>query len=230
MEKDKTPSKAVLIIRTVFTTLFCLAAIFIPAGTIRWTEAWVFIIFYAVAMTAAIRWMKKNAPDLLKERMKKKKDTKRWDKLFMALYSVFLLVLIILPGLDAVRYGWSHVPTIAKVLAFFGYIPGFWIAFWAMRENAFLSDVVRIQEDRGHTVCTTGPYRYVRHPMYVGVFLIMLCFPLSLGSLYTFIPAGIIIILFFFRTALEDKTLKKELPGYKEYAQKVRYRLLPGIW
>jgi protein-S-isoprenylcysteine O-methyltransferase Ste14 len=230
MAKNKTPSKPILIIRTVFTILFCLAAIFIPAGTLRWTDAWLFIILYAVAVTAAVRWMKKNAPDLLKERQKKKKDAKRWDKLFMALYSVFLLVLIILPGLDAVRFRWSSVPLIAKVLAFVGYLPGFWIAFWAMRENAFLSDVVRIQEDRGHTVCTTGPYKYVRHPMYVGVFLIMLCFPLSLGSLYTFIPAGIIIILFFFRTALEDKTLREELPGYKEYAQKVRYRLIPGIW
>jgi len=99
-----------------------------------------------------------------------------------------------------------------------------------MRENAYLSDVVRIQEDRGHTVCTTGPYKYVRHPMYVGIFVIMLCFPLSLGSLYSFIPAAIIIILFFIRTALEDKTLLEELPGYKEYAQQVRYRLIPRIW
>ena len=111
-----------------------------------------------------------------------------------------------------------------------GYIPGSAVAFWAMRENAFLSDVVRIQEDRGHTVCTTGPYRYVRHPMYVGVILIMICFPFSLGSLYTLIPAFIIVILFFIRTALEDKTLLEELPGYKEYAQRVRHRLIPGIW
>jgi protein-S-isoprenylcysteine O-methyltransferase Ste14 len=99
-----------------------------------------------------------------------------------------------------------------------------------MRENAFLSDVVRIQEDRGHTVCTTGPYKYVRHPMYVGVLLIMLCFPLSLGSLYTLIPAGIIILLVLVRTALEDKTLMEELPGYKKYARQVRYRLIPHIW
>ena len=99
-----------------------------------------------------------------------------------------------------------------------------------MKENAFLSDVVRIQEDRGHTVCTTGPYRYVRHPMYVGVILIMICYPLSLGSLYTLIPAVIIVILFFIRTALEDKSLHEELTGYKDYAQNVRYRLIPGVW
>ena len=230
MAKAKTPSKFTTIIRTIFTTLFAIAAIFVPAGTLKWTEAWLFIILYTAAVVAAIFWMKKKAPDLLKERMARKKDVKSWDKIIMFLYSCILIVILILPGLDAVRFRWSNVPLIAKVLAFIGYIPGFWIAFWAMRENAFLSDVVRIQEDRGHTVCTTGPYKYVRHPMYVGVFLIMLCFPISLGSLYTFIPAVIIVILFFFRTALEDKTLLEELPGYKEYAQKVRYRLIPGIW
>jgi protein-S-isoprenylcysteine O-methyltransferase Ste14 len=230
MEKAKMPSKAITIIRTIFTILFAIAAIFVPAGTLKWTEAWLFIILYAVAVVAVLFWMKKKAPGLLKERMKRKKDVKSWDKIIMFLYSCILIVILILPGLDAVRFHWSNVPLIAKVLSFIGYIPGFWIAFWAMRENAYLSDVVRIQEDRGHTVCTTGPYKYVRHPMYVGVFVIMLCFPLSLGSLYAFIPAGIIIILFFFRTALEDKTLREELPGYSEYAQKVRYRLIPGIW
>lgn len=230
MEKGKTPSKAKRSIQAAFTTLFALAAIFVPAGTLRWTEAWVFVILYTVAVTAAVAWMKKRSPGLFQERTRRKKDAKSWDKMFMALYSIFLLILLILPGLDAVRFRWSTVPSIAKVLAFLGYLPGFAIAFWAMRENVFLSDVVRIQEDRGHTVCTTGPYKYVRHPMYVGVILIMICYPFSLGSLYTLIPAAIIIGLFFFRTALEDKTLKKELPGYKEYAQKVRYRLLPGIW
>jgi protein-S-isoprenylcysteine O-methyltransferase Ste14 len=230
MEKTRTPSKPVVVIRTIFTTLFCLAAIFIPAGTLKWTEAWVFIIFYAVAVTAAVMWMKKKSPGLLKERTKRKKDAKSWDKMFMAFYSIFLIVILILPGLDAIRFRWSNVPLFVKILAFMGYIPGFWMAFWAMRENAFSSDVVRIQEDRGHTVCTTGPYKYVRHPMYVGVILIMLCFPLSLGSLYTLIPAVIIVALFVMRTSLEDKTLREELPGYEEYAQKVRYRLIPGIW
>ena len=230
MEKGKKPSKAVMSFRAAFTALFALAAIFVPAGTLRWTEAWIFIILYTAAVTAAVAWMKKKAPGLFQERTRRKKDAKSWDRIFMALYSIFLLILLILPGLDAVRFRWSNIPSIAKVLAFIGYLPGFWIAFWAMRENSFLSDVVRIQEDRGHTVCTTGPYRFVRHPMYVGVILIMICYPFSLGSLYTLIPAAIIIGLFFFRTALEDKTLQNELPGYMEYVQKVRYRLIPGLW
>ncbi len=230
MGKPKTPSKPKMILQAIITILFGLAAIFVPAGTLKWTEAWLFIILYAVAVTAAIFWMKKKAPDLLKERMKKKKDAKSWDKIFMAIYSTTLIFTLILPGLDAVRFHWSTVPLIAKILAFIGYIPGGWIAFWAMKENAFLSDVVRIQEDRGHTVCTKGPYKYVRHPMYVGTITAMICIPMVLGSFWALIPAVLIAILFVVRTAMEDRTLMEELPGYREFAARVRYRLLPGIW
>lgn len=230
MDTNEMPSKTNIVIRTGLTALFILALIFVPAGTFQWTEAWIFLALYAVAVAAALIRMRKKAPDLLKERMKRKKDAKRWDKIFMIIYSIFLMFLLMLPGLDAVRFGWSKVGLLVKLLAFFGYLPGFAIVYWAMRENAYLSDVVRIQEDRGHTVCTSGPYKYVRHPMYLGVILIMLCYPLSLGSLYTLIPAVIIVILFVIRTALEDKTLNEELAGYKEYVQKVRYRLFPGLW
>jgi protein-S-isoprenylcysteine O-methyltransferase Ste14 len=174
--------------------------------------------------------MKRRAPDLLKERLTRNKEIKSWDKMIMTVYSFLLIILLAVPGLDAVRFGWSEVPLVVKALGFFGYIPALVFAFWAMRENAYSSDVVRIQEDRGHTVCSTGPYRYVRHPMYVGVILFVLCFPLSLGSLYSFIPASIIVVLFIIRTSLEDKTLQEELPGYKEYTQTVRYRLIPGVW
>ena len=148
----------------------------------------------------------------------------------MLAYSIMLLPLVILPGLDAIRFQWSSVPVAVKIVAFIGFFPAMGACFWAMKENAYLSDVVRIQEDRGHEVCTTGPYRYVRHPLYAGVILIMVCLPLFLGSLFSLIPASFIMILFIIRTALEDKTLQKELPGYKEYAQKVRYRLVPGVW
>ena len=192
------------------------------------------IIFPAILLFATVTgvmiWMKINAPGLLKERMSRNKEIKSWDKIIMIAYSFLLIILLAVPGLDAVRFGWSEVSLIVKALGFIGYIPATSFAFWAMRENAYASDVVRIQEDRGHTVCTTGPYRYVRHPMYTGVILFVLCFPLSLGSLYSFIPASLIIVLFIIRTSLEDKTLLEELPGYKEYAQKVRYRLLPGVW
>jgi len=230
MKQSHTPSKAKIIVRTVITVLFGLAVIFIPAGTLNWPEAWLFLFLYFSFVTSALIWMKKNSPGLLKERMSRKKDVKTWDKILMIVYSFFLIILLVTPGLDSVRFRWSNVPLIIKVLGFIGYLPATVLAFWAMKENAYASDVVRIQEERGHTVCTSGPYQYVRHPMYSGVILIMLCYPLSLGSLYTFIPASIIIFLFMLRTSLEDRTLLKELPGYKEYTQKVRFRLFPGVW
>lgn len=230
MKQNKERSKAKIIIKTVVTVLFAFAVVFVPAGTLNWPEAWVFLLLYFVFVTAALIWMKKNAPGLLKERMSKKKDTKSWDKKFFTAYSIFLIALLIVPGLDAVRFGWSEVPLFVRVLGFLGFIPAMGFAFWAMKENAFASDTVRIQKERGHTVCTTGPYRYVRHPMYVGVILFLLCFPIALGSFYTFIPAFINTALFILRTSLEDKTLQEELPGYKEYAQEVRYRLFPGVW
>ncbi len=230
MTNNQRPSKTRIIVRTAVTVLFIFALVFIPAGSFHWPEAWLVLFFYFSVVTGAFIWMKKNAPGLLKERMSRKRDVKSWDKIIMTIYILILMVLIIVPGLDAVRFHWSEVPLIIKVLGFIGYIPAMGFAAWAMRENAYLSDVVRIQKERGHTVCTTGPYKYVRHPMYVGVILFILCFPLSLGSFYALIPALMIVVLFIVRTSLEDKTLQEELPGYKEYAQKVRYRLLPGVW
>jgi protein-S-isoprenylcysteine O-methyltransferase Ste14 len=225
-------SKLKIAVKTVLMTIFFLALIFVPAGTFKWPEAWIFLFLYFSWLTAVIIWMKKNDPELLKERMtaRKKKDVKRWDKVFMVAYALAALVLSVLTGLDAVRFRWSHVPFSVKVIGFLGFILGASIVTWTMKENTYLSEMVRIQEERGHQVCTTGPYQYVRHPMYVGVIIFIFCLPLALGSLYSLIPAFIIVILFFVRTALEDKTLHNELPGYKEYAEKVRYRLIPGVW
>lgn len=230
MRQSRDLSKATIIVQAAVTVLFMLALFFVPAGTLHWPEAWIFIFLYLTAVAGISIWMKKKAPGLLKERMSRKKDIKSWDRKFRIAYFFLLIALLIIPGLDAVRFHWSSVPLILKGLGFIGFIPGLALAFWAMKENAFASDVVRIQEDRGHTVCTTGPYRYVRHPMYAGIILFLLFFPLSLGSLYTYIPAFIIIVLFAIRTSLEDKALQKELPGYAEYSQKVHYRLVPGVW
>lgn len=230
MRQSRDPSKAMIIIKTVVTVLFTLTVLFLPAGTLNWPEAWLFLLFYFTVVTAMMIWMKKKSPGLLKERMTRKKEAKSWDRKFLISYCFVLIFMAAIPGLDAVRFRWSEVPLILKVLGFIGYVPSLGFAFWAMKENAYASDVVRIQADRGHAVCTTGPYRHVRHPMYVGVIFFLLCFPLSLGSFYTFIPAFIVVVLFIIRTSLEDRALQQELSGYKEYSQKVRYRLLPGVW
>ncbi len=229
-EKTGRRGKILRALRIVLTLAFVIALIFVPAGTLKWPEAWILLVVYFVVVTVVVLWWKRHAPDLLRERMSRKKEAKSWDKTLMAVYTLILLVLLVVPGLDAVRFGWSKVPPVLKVLGFLGYAPAMALGLWAMMENAFLSDVVRIQKDRGHTVCTTGPYRHIRHPMYTGVILFFLCLPLSLGSWYSFIPAAVIVALFVIRTALEDKTLKAELPGYAEYAERVRFRLVPGLW
>jgi protein-S-isoprenylcysteine O-methyltransferase Ste14 len=218
------------IVRLIFTLFLFFTLVFVPAGTLKWPEAWIFIFLYLGSVTWIVLWLRKNDPDLLKERTKRKKDIKRWDRVIILVYVFFLCSLLVTAGLDAVRFRWSQVPVVLKILGFLCLTPGFVLGFWTMRENTYLSDRVRIQEDRGHKVCTTGPYRYVRHPMYGGIILVILCFPFALGSFYALIPAFIIAALFVLRTSLEDKTLREELEGYKEYAESVRFKLIPGLW
>jgi protein-S-isoprenylcysteine O-methyltransferase Ste14 len=228
--RGKAFSKVTKAIRLIFSIVLFLALFFVPAGTLKWTEAWILIIFYMASVFGVVLWLKKNDPGLLKERSQRKKNVKVWDRIFILVYVFFLLIMLCITGLDAVRFQWSFVPVFLKIIGFLGFIPGFILGFWAMRENTFLSDRVRIQVDRGHKVCSTGPYKYVRHPMYVGVIIVMLSFPFALGSLFAVIPAIIIVKLFIIRTALEDRTLQDELPRYKEYTEAVRFRLLPGVW
>ena len=207
-----------------------MALFFGSAGTFNWPEAWFFLFLYAVAVIGIVRWLKKHSPELLKERMSRRKDAKTWDKIILILYSLLVMMMLAVAGLDAIRYQWTHVPPVLKVLGFLGFIPAYMLIFWTMTQNRYLSEVVRIQKERGHEVCTTGPYRYVRHPMYVGVIIFVLCLPLALGSFFALILSAAIIFVFLIRTSLEDNTLQKELPGYKEYAEQVRYRLIPGLW
>jgi len=222
--------KALRIVRIVAAVVLLFALFFVPAGTLDWPEAWIFIALYLGFVGGMVGWMKKRNPDLLKERQRKKPDAKRWDKILVRVYTGVLTAMFVVVGLDAVRFRWSHVPLAWKAIGFLGLVPPSLIMFWALKENNYLSDFVVIQEDRGHRVCTTGPYRYIRHPYYAGIIALFLFIPLALGSLYGLIPGVIIGLLFIARTALEDKTLRRELPGYEDYAQRVRYRLLPGIW
>jgi protein-S-isoprenylcysteine O-methyltransferase Ste14 len=204
--------------------------IFIAAGTFNWPRLWFFLGFYAVTTSTLVLWLKKRDPALLKERMTVKKDVKGWDKTIIRIYTVVLMVMYIVLPLDAVRFGWSRIPAVLSWLAFSGIFVSWSLVFWAFRENAYLSAFVRIQTDRGHAVCTTGPYRFVRHPMYLAVILSILCVPLFLGSLYSLIPAGFVVGLFVLRTSLEDRTLQRELPGYADYAAKTRWKLVPKLW
>jgi protein-S-isoprenylcysteine O-methyltransferase Ste14 len=225
-------SKTKTIIKVIAAFIIFIALLFGPAGTLNWPEAWIFLILYSLSITLLVIWLKKHDPELLKERVsvQNKEDVKKWDRIIISIFSILFLVLLAVTGLDAARFHWSQVPLWIKIFGFLCFVPASILIFLVMKENTYLSEMVRIQEDRGQQVCTTGPYKHIRHPMYIGIITFLLCLPLALGSFYALIPASLAVILFILRTSLEDKTLQKELPGYDEYAEKVRYRLIPGVW
>ena len=208
-----------------------LAAFFGSAGTLAWPEAWLYMIIqYSFSMTFAI-WLKKYNPELLRDRMAfLKPAAKRWDKAILLVSTIVFVPYLILPGLDAVRFQWSSVPSLIKVVAFIGIILSLVLVFWVMKENTYLSRIVEIQKERGHRVITTGPYQFVRHPMYLAVIVLFNSIPVALGSLWSLIPSAVLTLLILIRTFLEDKTLHEELQGYSSYAEKVKYRIIPGIW
>ena len=220
-----------VIIRLILGYVLMAAFLFIPAGSIYWIEAWIYIILQFSFSIATFLWLRKNNPELLRERMGLvKREVKSWDKVLMISTTPFFFALIVIPGLDAVRFHWSFISGEVKMLGTIGIFFSLTLFFVVIRENTFLSNVVRIQEERGHCVITTGPYRFVRHPMYVAVITLFFAIPVALGSLYGIIPAGFLAVGIIIRTSLEDKILQRELSGYKEYTQETKYRLLPGVW
>ena len=207
--------------------------LFVCAGDIGWWQAWVYSLLFVAAGLGGRFLAERRHPGLLAERQSidNIQTVKTWDKVLAPLMALSLsLPLVIVAGLDH-RFGWSPAfPLWLILIGFFLIAFGYAFAVWALVENRFFSSVVRIQTDRGHVVCDTGPYRIVRHPGYAGNILPLLGIVLALSSLWTLIPAAVALVIAVIRTALEDRTLQEELPGYKEYARRVRYRLFPGIY
>ncbi len=206
------------------------AALFLGAGRLDWWEAWVILLVYFAIAAAAALWLLFHDPGLSAERSRVGKNVKSWDKVLVSLNLLLTLAQWAVIGLDAGRFGWSSVPTGVRVLAGCVLLSSFGLTGWASQVNTFLSGQVRIQAERGHHAITTGPYHYVRHPMYVGMILLDLSLPLLFGSGWALAISAVMISIVFVRTALEDRTLQAELPGYEEYARQTRYRLLPGVW
>jgi protein-S-isoprenylcysteine O-methyltransferase Ste14 len=206
--------------------------LFLAAGTVDWTWGWAQLIVLAAFLVAHPLLLIPINPELLAERETgfRGEGVKSWDKWIAGLAAGALLPLWVVAGLD-VRFHWTgEVPIAFHVGGLLANILGYALFLWSMVSNAFFSEGVRIQEERGHTVATGGPYRYVRHPGYAGAIVAGLATPFLLGSLWGLIPAVISATLYVVRTGLEDKTLMEELPGYPEYAQQTHCRLLPGLW
>jgi protein-S-isoprenylcysteine O-methyltransferase Ste14 len=218
------------ILQVLFSIVLMGVVLFLTAGRIAWPAAWIFLGTYTLVILTLGVWAARKHPEVVNERGKIAHDAKSWDKLLMTLYTVMLIAVFVVAGLDAGRYGWSTMPLTAQIAGYIAFLLATMVTYWAMTVNPFLATIVRIQTDRGHYAVTTGPYRYVRHPMYAMMFLMWPGIVLELGSWWALLPAVAIIIIFVIRTALEDKTLQTGLPGYAEYAQHTRYRLIPGIW
>jgi protein-S-isoprenylcysteine O-methyltransferase Ste14 len=219
-------------IKTIISLVIFAVVLFVPAGRVDWLAGWALLGGFIIAVGLLAVWMGRRDPALMAERQNaaKAENVKNWDQVIMTVYSGLLLVLLVVASVDAGGMGWSRVPLVVRVIGWLGLGVALVIVWRVMAENTYLSERVRIQEERGHQVVTTGPYQVVRHPMYVGIIIAVLSVPLALGSWWALLPAAFIVILFIVRTALEDRTLMEELPGYQEYAQQVGYRLLPGIW
>lgn len=214
-------------LQVVIQTLLIAAILFISSGRLDWVWAWAYLgVGVGIVVINALVL----PPELIAERGQIKEDTKDWDRVLASLIGIPTLGTVIVAGLDE-RFGWSPQLAVAiqvVALIFFALAQG--LFSWAMASNKFFSGTVRIQDDRGHTVASGGPYQYVRHPGYVGYIASWLATSLTLSSLWALIPAGLVMCLMAVRTALEDRTLLQELDGYQDYAMRVRYRLLPGIW
>lgn len=219
-----------IIARGILRFVAVLAAMFFLAGRLNYWQAWGYgasgLLF---GLVVAVLFARK--PDVIEERVRPGPGMKWWDRVFFALYLPSFLAILMVAALDAGRFHWTvPVPVSAYVAAYMVLVVAYGLVLWAMWTNRFFSSVVRIQTDRGHHVVHDGPYRFVRHPGYVGAILLGLASAVALGSLWSLIPAGLMAMAVTVRTALEDVTLKRELPGYAEYASRVRYRLLPGVW
>lgn len=231
-ENEPKPEMKLLLrgmIGTVLLLAFLGGILFLSAGTTDWRSAWVLIVIYGAFLLFFIFFTAFRDPELLKERGKKSANVKSWDKVIAGIYNFLLITMLIICGLD-VRYGWSSVPFWLQLIGMALVILGGLIMGWVTAHNTFLSRYARIQDDRGHRVVTDGPYRTVRHPMYAASLFWFPAIPLMLGSYVAVIPGLAITALYVIRTALEDRMLLDELPGYKEYAAKTQYRLIPGIW
>lgn len=233
VEKDAVFWKAISkrAVQVLGSMFLLMAVFFLSAGRVDLPRAWFFFCLYFISLLFNIVIFLKFNPEVIRVRSETKwEEMKRWDKLFTVLYIIFIFIIFIVCGLDVGRFQLSSTGMEFLVGGVIIFVVGWGVVVWAMVENKFFETTARIQKEREQRVVSTGPYAIVRHPGYTGMILYYGCAPFIIGSLYGLIPALLLAIVFIFRTYFEDRMLYKELSGYKEYAKKVRYRLVPFIW
>jgi protein-S-isoprenylcysteine O-methyltransferase Ste14 len=207
------------------------ALLLVPAGTLHWPAAWVFLATMAILGVSGGLWLAKTDPALLAERMRPvmQRDQPEADKKFMLAFGLTLLIWFVAIGLDARLHAFSFAVALQALGLAMLLVSAFFI-MWVLRENSFAAAVVRLQTERGHHVVCSGPYAVVRHPMYSGGIVFLVGVPLLLGSWWGVATSPVFAVLFAIRCGIEERALVSGLPGYADYTSRVRYRLLPGLW
>jgi protein-S-isoprenylcysteine O-methyltransferase Ste14 len=217
--------------QTAFSFTWFVGSLWLAAGRLNWIRGWIWVGVAVIGMMLVGVIVQRRNPGLLEQRTRwRRKDTKRFDKIFLAIYAPLIMIQPALAALDAARYHWTSIPFGFVYVGVVLFVLAAVMILWALVVNPFAESTVRIQTDRGHRVITSGPYRFVRHPMYVGMIAMYFGTPLILGSVWALGLSVVVAGLVIARTALEDSTLRRELAGYQEFAAGTRYRLLPGIW
>jgi protein-S-isoprenylcysteine O-methyltransferase Ste14 len=228
--------KRSLLLRVTFqlilSLLIVVVALFVSAGTFNWPAAWIYVGYtLLVSVLTVYGGPLKISPELIEERISRKKPgAQAWDKVFVRILLSLTLVLYVVAGLD---HRWKWTPPMPGWIMWAGVVSitmSVALMIWAMKINPFFSAIVRLQTDRGHYVVTTGPYRFVRHPGYTGSLLMNLGTPLLLGSLWALIPGTAASLDLIIRIVPEDRFLHRELAGYADYARRVKWKLIPGVW
>jgi protein-S-isoprenylcysteine O-methyltransferase Ste14 len=225
-----------MIARMTWQTLAWLAfmgvLLFVPAGTLRWPAAWVYLGEMGVLALAGGLWLARHDPDLLRERLAPlmQRDQVASDRVLMAVFMLLYMAWLVLMALDAKRFGLWHFPLWLRILGAVMIVVSLYVCWLTFRENSFAAPVVKVQRERGQHVITTGPYRFVRHPMYAGALLMFVGTPFLLCSVWGLVAVPIMIVLLGIRIGIEERTLRTNLDGYTEYMQRVPYRLIPFVW
>ena len=223
-------SRAKAISYAICLPLALLMLVFLPAGSLGWRPGWIFIAFLAISYGIAILIMRRVNPAIFRARSRFQTGTKRWDLILVSLILLGMIAEIPLAALDAGRMAWSAMPVSVMILGYILLAAGIALGTWAQAVNRFFEPGVRLQRERGQHVISDGPYAFVRHPGYVSAILVFAGLALALGSWWALLPAAWASGLLILRTSWEDALLHAELEGYADYARRVRFRLMPGLW